>query len=777
MRFEYEHLFNGVAVELRDVDAPRLAGLPGVAAVFPVLEVTAPAEPENPGENRPDLFNANTMTGVDVAQSSLGLTGQGVLVAVIDTGVDFQHPDLGGCFGPGCKVRTGWDFVGDAYDATNPGTQPVPDALPDDCAGHGTHVAGIVAANGLVKGVAPNATLAAYRVFGCIGSTDSDIMLAAMERAYEEGARVINISIGSAYQWPEYPTATAADALVKLGVVVIASTGNTGTPLFAAGAPGTGREVVGVGSVDNLAVSSPAFSISPDNRLIGYAAASGTSPATTPPMPPASGALSLARTGTTATANDACNGSPTQPAPGSLTGKAALIRRGTCSFTEKVQNAVNAGAAAVVLYNNTTGALSPALSSAFQVPVLAITSTDGALINSRLDTGFVTLTYTSSTTSTPSATSGRVSSFSSTGPTYELDLKPDLVAPGGNIYSTYPLELGRYASVSGASMASPHVAGASALLVQARPELDPEPDPRGPAEHRRPGAVGLGQRDARVGGATGRGPHPRRRRSPGQGPGLPGQARPGRERRRAGDADPDADQRWPRGGDLRPVAPGRPDPGRQPLDPDRIRGQPRHRDLRRAQHHRPRGRHRGASRRPSPPTPPWPRATSTAATWCSPRRAAGRCCACPTWGSPATTRPSRSSRPPRATIRGSPPSPAPATSTSPAAAPSPCRTATSPTWSSTSSTASRPCASRPSTRSRASRTARWRSRRTWSRRPPPRAPAPSPGTARRSSTRRRFSVPNGAYVLELSVLKPLGDPLDPAAWETWTSPVVTLNHP
>src|SRR5690606_31428828 len=112
-------------------------------------------------------------------------------------------------------------------DDTSPTYNPVPspDPNPDDCNGHGTHVAGIVGANGTVKGVAPEVTFGAYRVFGCDGSTTSDIMLAAMERAYKDGMQVLNMSIGSPYQWPQYPTAEAASRLVRKGMVVVASIG------------------------------------------------------------------------------------------------------------------------------------------------------------------------------------------------------------------------------------------------------------------------------------------------------------------------------------------------------------------------------------------------------------------------------------------------------------------------------------------------------------------------------------------------------------------------
>ena len=128
----------------------------------------------------------------------------------------------GGVVTPNSSLVTGYDFVGDAYNAdpASPDYNPVPtpDDNPDDCAGHGSHVAGIVGANGTVRGVAPDVTFGAYRVFGCAGSTEGDIMIAAMERALADGMQVVNQSIGSSFQWPEYPTAKAADRLVKAGV-------------------------------------------------------------------------------------------------------------------------------------------------------------------------------------------------------------------------------------------------------------------------------------------------------------------------------------------------------------------------------------------------------------------------------------------------------------------------------------------------------------------------------------------------------------------------------
>jgi subtilisin family serine protease len=463
---DFSRLWNGVSVRAPRSEVEKLIEAGVVKSAFPVLEVQAP-NPVTQSAPSPDLAKAIAMTGVDIAQSSLGLTGAGVRVGIIDTGIDYLHPDLGGCFGPGCRVAFGTDFVGDSYDSSGAtGRTPTPDADPMDCGGHGTHVAGIVGANGVVKGIAPEVTFGAYRVFGCSGTTETDIMLQAMEQAAADGMRVVNISIGSAFTWPDYPSAKAASALLNAGVIVVASNGNSGPDgLYAAGAPGIGADVIGVGSIDNTHTTQPAFTVSPDNAKFGF------NVATASPVPPASGTFTLERTGHIAATSDACIPLTT----GSLMGKVALIRRGTCGFYQKAANAQAAGAVAVILYNNTAGQLSPTVAGTppITIPVVAITAADGANIDGRITAAATTMTWGSETVYSVNPTAGQVSAFSSWGPTADLRIKPDVSAPGGSIYSTYPRALGSYATLSGTSMAAPHVVGAVALLLEARPSLNP----------------------------------------------------------------------------------------------------------------------------------------------------------------------------------------------------------------------------------------------------------------------------------------------------------------
>jgi minor extracellular serine protease Vpr len=470
-RYAFDNLWNGLSITVASSQLSKLSRIEGVKAIWPVVTVSLPT-----GGTTPDLATALAMTGADIAQSELGYTGAGVKVAVMDTGIDYDHPDLGGCFGAGCRVIRGTDFVGDTFnaDTTSPSYQPIPhpDSDPDDCNGHGTHVAGIVGASGNpatggARGVAPGVTYGAYRVFGCEGSTTADIMIAAMERALADDMDVLNMSIGSAFQWPQYPTAAASDRLVNKGVVVVASIGNSGANgLFSASAPGLGKKVIGVASYDNTHVQLPTFTVTPAGLTIGYANATGA------PAAPTSGSLPLAKSGTPASAADACLVGGVSPFTATqFASQAVLIRRGTCSFYEKAKNAQDAGAAAVVLYNNAAGRVSPTVAGApaITIPVVAVSDVEGVSINNAINSGAQTLNWTASLGTFPNATGGLISSFSSYGLSPDLEVKPDIGAPGGLIRSTWPLENGGYATISGTSMASPHVAGGVALLLQARP--------------------------------------------------------------------------------------------------------------------------------------------------------------------------------------------------------------------------------------------------------------------------------------------------------------------
>ena len=480
----YSKVWNGVAVKAEDKDLDKILQAKNVKAVFPVLTVQQPEEPAQKPEQKdgvkPALFTAGDLTGVPYARKELGLTGKGVKIGIIDTGIDIDHPAFGGSGVPGSatfptsKVVAGYDFVGDEYngspssDKYNP--VPKPDPLPNDCNNHGTHVASIAAGNDKAKklrGVAPDAKLGVYRVFGCDGGTGNDVILAAMERATKDGMDVVNMSLGGDFaSWPNYPTSAAADAMADSGIVVAASAGNSRAKgIFANGDPSAAHKAISVGSVDNTHTRFFAFK-GPDGKLVAYTALKGS------PEAPTAGKLELAvyPDGKKTGAVD-LPGTP-------FKGKAVLVARGSTKFHEKALAAQNDGAAAVIIYNNEEGALMADAGGepAIRIPTVGVTQAEGAKLEAAAAAGSASIEWTREEVVSADSNGGALSDFSSFGLAADLTVKPDVLAPGGNIYAAIPIkkqgERG-YAVYSGTSMASPHAAGAAALLLQSNTALNP----------------------------------------------------------------------------------------------------------------------------------------------------------------------------------------------------------------------------------------------------------------------------------------------------------------
>ena len=252
IRREYSTLFFGAAVTVPPADLDRLRRLPYVRAVHRDTEVRALATGE--------VVDAR----VGVNAQNLGVRGAGMVVAVIDTGIDYTHPALGSGFGPGQKVAGGWDFVND-------------DADPMDDHGHGTHVAGTVAANAAdLIGVAPDATLLAYKVLGAGGSGSTSDIIAAIERAadpnqdgdFSDRAHVINLSLGGPGT-AEDAISRAVDNASAAGVVVIVAAGNDGATA-SIGSPGVAATAVTVGAIDSAGKVAPFSSRGPTPKHLAF---------------------------------------------------------------------------------------------------------------------------------------------------------------------------------------------------------------------------------------------------------------------------------------------------------------------------------------------------------------------------------------------------------------------------------------------------------------------------------------------------------------------------
>ncbi|KAK6953429.1 hypothetical protein Daesc_005733 [Daldinia eschscholtzii] len=499
MNLDYK-LFKGVSIQFHNLktaeeEAGKLNSLPSVRQVWPNRVYSLPKD-EIVWTGRSggvdyiknvkrqlgnDTFTPHVMTQVDKLRAK-GITGKGVKIGIIDSGVDYTHPALGGCFGgPDCLFTFGSDIVGDDYNGDN---TPVPDDDPyDGCGGHGTHVSGIIAAqaNELgFTGAAPDVTLGMFRVFGCTGGAGNDVLIDAYMKAFEAGSNIITASIGGSSGWSEDPWSVAVSRIVEAGVPCTVSAGNDGAVgLFYASTASNGKKVTSIASIDNevtpLLLTDSIFTVDGgEQQRFGYALGEPGkwTNVSLPLWTPSFNTTDPAQ-GCTAFSEDTPD----------LSGYIVLIRRGTCTFVEKATNAAQFGAKYVLFYNNVrVGAIGPATSEVSRVLGTGMVTADqgeswvaslengSKIVLNMLDpnTAPVSLTYQKNT-----VTGGFASSYTTWNPTFELDVKPQLASPGGNILSTYPIPLGTYAVLSGTSMACPLVAAIYALVSNVRGTLDP----------------------------------------------------------------------------------------------------------------------------------------------------------------------------------------------------------------------------------------------------------------------------------------------------------------
>ncbi|KAG6021502.1 hypothetical protein E4U19_005684 [Claviceps sp. Clav32 group G5] len=490
-------LFRGLSFQFHNIQAAEkrskeIAAMPAVKQMWPVRLVprqsiggalvvgTTQDSMVVKRNNRlpKDTFVPHMMTQVDRLRAK-GITGKGVKVALVDSGIDFTHPALGnGCFGKGCLVSFGTDLVGDAYDGYN---QAVPDDIPMDCDGHGTHVAGIVAAqkNPMgFTGAATGVTLGAYKVFGCQGDAANDIIMAAMNKAFEDGANIISASIGESEGWSEDPWALTASRIVKHGVPVTMCAGNDGNNgLFFISNGADGKGVTAVASYDSLDAPYIRFhsSFQIDNgRKMDFLYANGDSSTWGVSMPLYATSLD------SDVADDACKPLPDNTPD--LSKYITLVRRVGCKFSDKLNNLVAKGAQYVMFYNDEAGTIIVRSDGPTVVKATGMVSPEiGVAWVKQLKAGRkITLDILTPAKTTPSistrpnnATGGTISTFSSWGPTWEMEFKPQFGAPGGKILSTLPVAMGSYAVHSGTSMSTPLVAAIMALIAEVRGTLDP----------------------------------------------------------------------------------------------------------------------------------------------------------------------------------------------------------------------------------------------------------------------------------------------------------------
>ncbi|GES81884.1 subtilisin-like protease [Rhizophagus clarus] len=467
-----QKVFNGVSIKLdNDNDISKIEKLKCVKNVWPVVKIQR-TEFTIEKDNGSNSQNFRDLIGfVESNESNRNETNcSNVKVGILDTGVDYNHQALGGCFKKeGCKVQFGFDFVGDDFNGSN---EPKPDDDPlDECVGHGTHAAGIIAgedsANN-VTGIAPKAILGAYRIFGCNGTTTNDIVIKAMEKAFEDGMNIINLSLVSGNNaWFGTPESLVAEKLTQNGVFVVAPAGTSGdNGIFKISSPSTAPGVISVASVDTDQINS--FFIQPScnsNLKIQYLTQDGE------PIKLENSFPIVPTSNVTNSKNDACD-----VINKDLTGKVALVRRGGCDDSTKIDQVRVAGASAIVIYNDVSGIATPKFSSeGISTPVGMISCEDGiTLFNLIQKNQNLTVQFPEESVLINNPSTLKVSSFSSFGPTNELDIKPDIAAPGKNIKSIFPVSLGSFKSISGTSVSAPFVTGALALYLQDKEKSKPE---------------------------------------------------------------------------------------------------------------------------------------------------------------------------------------------------------------------------------------------------------------------------------------------------------------
>ncbi|MCC6362334.1 MAG: S8 family serine peptidase [Bryobacterales bacterium] len=469
---------NAMFVQIPDADAAQLAALPGVKRVQQVRLMHLL------------LDRAVIVHKVADAWNQIGdaNAGKGVKVAIVDTGIDVGHPGFNDTSltmpagFPKTNVDTDAVFTNSKVIVARSYVDLLPSRDPDlsarDRVGHGTALAMVAAGVrnagplATITGIAPKAWLGNYKVFGTPGFNDSasdDAILKALDDAVADGMDIISLSFGDDFapRLADDLDVAAVERITQAGVIVVVAAGNNGPDLNTISSPATAPSAISAGASTN----DRTFASGLDVPGLGlFTAINGDGAA---PGAPVTGSMA------DVSALDQ-NGLACSPLPASsLTGKIALILRGTCTFEAKLANAQAAGAIAAIVYAaESSPSPIPMAVGAATLPAEMISNQDGVSIRNALASQDVvaTIHFTLSAVPIPP---NRLADFSAAGPSVSGLIKPEISAVGESIYvATQSFDQkgdmydpSGYILVDGTSFSTPLIAGAAALLKGARPGL------------------------------------------------------------------------------------------------------------------------------------------------------------------------------------------------------------------------------------------------------------------------------------------------------------------
>ncbi|WP_342542151.1 S8 family serine peptidase [Paenisporosarcina sp. FSL H8-0542] len=499
--YTFNTVLNGFAATVKANDLKKLLSIPGVTLVEPDVTVYALGDKQATAtKSTSNLDKDGKMeAAMNTSLSFLGIKklwdegykGEGIKVAVLDTGIDKHHPEFEGVYKGGknfipnsstyTKTRSA-DDASETLPSERPAGTPEFNSKGDPFyTSHGTHVAGTIAAAGNneygISGIAPDVDLYAYRVLGAYGSGSSSGIIAAIETAVIEKMDIINLSLGGGSNTETDSGSFAINNAMMAGTISVIATGNSGPNRGTMGTPGTARLGIAVGNSTNpetmyngeVNVKVGNYKFSKQLQLMGTTF--GKDLATQ-----LQGELPLVAVPGNGTATD-YNGLD-------VNGKVVLVSRGAIAFVDKIAFAKENGAVGVLIHNFAGGTNAPNESGVFLgdsfgfIPTFDLSQTDGDAIRAALKNGAGTVSF--GKYGEAKTLGDDVNDSSSRGPsTPNFDIKPDVTAPGTNIMSSIAMYKEDYPDVSydqaydrytGTSMATPHIAGIVALVKQANPD-------------------------------------------------------------------------------------------------------------------------------------------------------------------------------------------------------------------------------------------------------------------------------------------------------------------